>query len=208
MEHDYIDIGYSSRLLEIELSSGNLMIVVHDWNIQPDGRTYKSSLENVGQNVRGFTMGYSDNVHGLGFNNCLLDNGPNVEEMDRMVDDFSGPVEINHVAAIDEVPDSSLDKQKVGDRCRKSKKVESSVRRRRKSKKGMVELVYDANELEVENSESSLSDRDIKHRNSVILGSYCHGRGKSGFGLSFDCVRDQLIEVFKNLEEKERIGKR
>ena len=104
----------------------------------------------------------------MGFKKCLLDNGLNDVGSNRMVDDFGGPVEVYLINKVDEVTNSSLVNQRVGGICRKPKMVEFSVGKGRKYK-GMIELAYDENEIGVDDSNTSLSDRDIEHRNSVIL---------------------------------------
>ena len=68
--------------------------------------------------------------------------------------------------------------------------------------------MYDENEVGVDDSDSLLLDSDIEYRNSIILNEAIATLEVSkALGLSFDCDNDQLIKVFKNLDEGERLRK-
>ena len=60
--------------------------------------------------------------------------------------------------------------------------------------------MFSDNMSKMECSDSSLSDSDIEHRNSVILKEAATTWKESqALGISFDCEKEQLIEVFKKV---------
>ena len=207
MEKEFSDIGYSSKLSKIELIGGYLPPAMHEWNNLPVDRKCRTSIKKIGPIVNGPTSDDLDEAFGLGFSNCLIATGFNVVDSDKLEDDSGGPVEIYSINEVDEESNFSLVNQRVGGICRKTKKIEPSEVRKRKYK-GLTELGYVENEVGVDDFDSSLSDSDIKHQNSIILNEAIATLEVSkALGLSFDCDNDQLIEVFKNLEEGERLRK-
>ena len=81
--------------------------------------------------------------------------------------------------------------------------------RAKKPRKSVSQLVYREENLEVNISNASLfDDDDIKHRNFVILKeAVASWEVSQALGFSFDCDKEQLIEVFMELEQEERRGK-
>ena len=83
-----------------------------------------------------------------------------------------------------------------------------SSKKRKNPRKSVAQLVYGEENLEANLSDVSLSDDDIEHRNSVILKEVVASWEVSqALGISFDCDKEQLIEVFMELEQEEMRGK-
>ena len=207
LEKEFSDMGYSSKLSKIELIGGYLSHAVQEWNCLPTECKCRTSIKETGPAVNGPTSDDLDEAFRLGFSNCLIEIGLNVVDSEKLEDDSGGPVEIYPINEVDEESNFSLANQRVGGICRKPKKVVPPEVRKRKYK-GLTELGYVKNEVGVDDSNSSLSDSDIEHRNSVILNeSIATFEVSKALGLFFDCDNDQLIEVFKNLEEGESLRK-
>ena len=207
LEKEFSDKGYSSKLSKSELIGGDLSHAVQEWNCLPTDHKCRTSIKEMCPTVNGPTSDDLDEADRLGFSNCLIESGLNVEDLEKLEDDSDRPVEIYPTNEVDEESNFSLANQRVAGICRKSKKVVHPEVRTRKYK-GLTELGYIVNEVGVDDSDSSLSDSDIEHRNFVILNeAIATFEVSKALGLSFECDNDQLIEVFKNLEEGERLRK-
>ncbi|XVE81905.1 hypothetical protein DITRI_Ditri15bG0103600 [Diplodiscus trichospermus] len=87
----------------------------------------------------------------------------------------------------------------------KEKTQSSTTRRSKKTAKVNFEVPFEKQDPTFFNSDFSISDEDIEHRNSIILREAEETwKISSVLGLVFDKDKKELIEVFKNLEEEDR----
>ena len=83
-----------------------------------------------------------------------------------------------------------------------------SGRRRKKSKKRVAQLVYGDKDPNDVISDDSILDDGIEHKNSIIRNETVATWDVSqSLGISFDCDKEKLIEVFMESEHEEMKGK-
>ena len=206
IEYDYTDMGYCSSLSEVELAGGSLSMM-QEWAIFPVESSCSRRLEDVGQADKEFTFANVGEDHGLDPCKLLLDNGPFEAVSARVGNDACGPDDFG-VNGVNKYLEASL-LDPYGDKeiDSRPKIYMPSMRRKKINKRSMAKLVYGREELEMGCSDSSLSDGDIEHRNSVILKkAIATWEVSQALGISFHGDKNQLIDMFKKLEADESLG--
>ena len=88
------------------------------------------------------------------------------------------------------------------------KKSKSTLMRRKKIRKGVSQLVHGNKVLNEGISDFSILDEDIEQRNkSILKEAEATWEVSSVLGLTFDKNKQQMVEVFRALEEGDRKGK-
>ena len=199
------DFGFCSLMSEHELTGGSLWAVESAWSLTPFVSDHEDRQVEV-RSDRSFahlglesdlqqllTLGPSNvglnaaetNTYGLGFHANSSDSG----KLDE--------------STMNVVKDPGAD---AG-----SKAGKTIGRRKKKNKKYVAELVYGDKASVASSSEGSIADEEIEHRNSIIRKeAEATWEVSQIMGISFDCEKNKLLQVFMDLEqtELERKGSR
>ena len=93
-------------------------------------------------------------------------------------------------------------------RIKKIKKSKGKSKRRRTIRKRVSQLVYGDKGTNEGVSDFSISDEEIEQRNkSILKEAEATWEVSSVLGLSFDKNKQQMVEVFRVLEEEDRMDK-
>ncbi|XVE74488.1 hypothetical protein DITRI_Ditri12bG0020600 [Diplodiscus trichospermus] len=105
----------------------------------------------------------------------------------------------------DEVGLIKKSKRKKQVRICRAKCQSSAIKKNKKTAKAQARVPYKKQEPTFSILDYSISDEDIKHRNSIILREAEEiWKISLALGVVFDKNKNELIEVFKNLKEKNR----
>ena len=201
-EFHYADLGFCSTLSESEMIGG----IAHAWAFAP---LECLEMDSKGMCCEAANSNISNQLEyepGLGPFNVELVFGSDKEvckDMDHI------PCRLDAHCVSDKSEGSLCAVIKNSGMAGSSKAVKPSGRRRKKSTKHVAQLVYGDKASTVVTSDDSIADDDIEHRNSIIRNeAEVTWEVSQSLGISFDCDKDRLLEVFMDLEHEEMKGKK
>ena len=208
---------FSSKLSKEELAGGNLLLSEGEMCLITieSSRMEEPAIDRLV--IDGYMIDHMKDKFDLGHRRLPISNGPHVEN--EIMD--NGPHVENEILdngvtnglATPDFSDGSVGSRSKSKRftglLNKTKKQNLKMRKKRRNRKGLSELVYGEKDHDACNSELSIVDEDIEHRNAVILKeAETTWEVSSVLGLTFDRDKNHVIEVFKELEDNNRSVRR